>query len=66
LLASPAIAASSNDLIPSTLITSRRPRRTDRDRTHCDDAPLDVDAFIVKAFAKRGWKPGDSVNYGNY
>jgi hypothetical protein len=65
LLTSPVFAAAPNDLVPPGAQHLKHSVQN-QTVTEYDSAltPLGVDAFYRKAFAKRGWKPGDSVNYG--
>ena len=60
-----AFAEGSNDLVPTGAKHVKNSIQTQA-LTEYDTSmtPLDVDAFYRKAFAKRGWKPGDTVNYG--
>jgi hypothetical protein len=60
-----AFAAGPNDLVPPGAKHVKNSVQTQL-LTEYDTTltPLDVDTFYRKAFTKRGWKPGDSVNYG--
>jgi hypothetical protein len=56
-------ASAAKDLLPAT---ASHVRHTVDDLTEFDVAmtPLQVDAFYRKALAAKGWKLGDTVNYG--
>lgn len=61
-LVQPALAAP-NDLMPPG---ASHVRQQIQDVAEFDIAmsPLQVDAFYRRELVKRGWKPGDTVNYG--